>query len=137
MRSHAIGPETGEEARFALLLLMALSLIMSLVGCRRDPAKPTEMYERERTALAAPAVKEEKEAYLPDPKPVEGLPPAFVPVAVDLVSTRRRLEAEGAILESVVHSCPRCCPQPLPPRCPPPSKLPPCANSCLFWPLRR
>lgn len=144
MQVRTIGPESGDEARFALILLMVLSFVMSLSGCRQEPSQPTVMYDRERASLPAPVV---KETYLPDRQPWEGSKRTIDSVPADIVRTQAEIMREQGILDYIIHGPPRCSPPPLPDRCPAPGDC--CCSSIfhsgeccstkpwLHWPLRR
>lgn len=149
MQVRAIGPESGEEARFALILLLALSFVMSLTGCRRDPAQPTVMYERERAELPPPAV---KEVYLPDRQPWEGKTRTIDHVPAGILLSQKKIEREMGWIDTIIYGFRRTPPPPPPPplpdRCPPPGVDCCCssifrgaeccvAKPCIHWPLRR
>ncbi|MFZ2960163.1 MAG: hypothetical protein WA705_25050 [Candidatus Ozemobacteraceae bacterium] len=114
MATRWIGPETGEETRFALIVLLLLAFAISVGGCGKSPPQDPEMYDRERLALK-PASKTEK--YLPDRIPWQVKESSISGVLDRLKEADSRLEKEMREIDQTVHGQCRISP-PLPDRCP-------------------
>ncbi|MBF0500998.1 MAG: hypothetical protein HQM09_12745 [Candidatus Riflebacteria bacterium] len=104
MATRWIGPDTGEETRFVLILLLLLCFAFSVGGCRRGPSSETASYERERDRLASrPPVEKETERYLPDRYPWEGHTSQIPGITDRLKDTDAKLEAEKREVDQTLH----------------------------------